>query len=601
MSSEDEDARSASLQRALSYYRQAVLDAPVPEVKMQAQLNELGILVEQKEIASAKTLFSKIQTDIDRLPATRPALYAQINLAKTLMKVEATKIPPAQIARILARALEQAQNSGDRIAEAQIWEGLGELYERHQRYDEAKTATEKGVLLAQSLNAPEIAYRAQWQLGRILRSQQQREAAIAAYDRAIATLQSLRSDLVAINPDLQFSFKESVEPVYRQYVDLLLQPGATQDHLKRAREAIEALQLAELDNFFRDACSDARAKPIDRIDAKSAIFYTIILDDRLETILALPGQDLRQYTTPQPREELESALEEMRFYVATPKGRRLSKKGLIVFQKVYDYLLRDIETDLAASKIDTLVFVLDGALRNISLAALHDGDRYLIEKYSVALAPSLNLIDPKPLTRDTLQLLGGAVTEETQNFAPLPNIKVEMERIQAVIDAEILRDREFIESKFKILVNEQPITVVHLATHGEFSSKAEETFVLTWDDKLNIDEMNLLLRSDRKQIAPIELLVLSACKTATGDSRAALGLAGVAVRAGARSTIASLWLATDATTATMMSHFYEELPSPGITKAEALRRAQLEILHGENTNFRHPFYWSGFVLVGNWL
>ncbi|MBP0017496.1 MAG: CHAT domain-containing protein [Cyanobacteria bacterium SBLK] len=599
----EEQERDTALERARSHYRQAALNAPNLELQIQAQLNEFRVAIEREDMFEAKALLPQIQTNITQLPATRPAIYAQINLAKNLLKLDETEISPGQIARILARALEGAQDSGDRLAEAQVWGALGELYETHQRYVEAQTATEKGLLLAQSLNAPEIIYREQWQLGRILRERARREDAIAAYDRAVSTLQSLRGDLVAINPDLQFSFRESVEPVYREYVDLLLQPDASQNHLVRAREAIEALQLAELDNFFRDACSDVQAKQIDQIDPRSAIFYTIMLSDRLETILALPGKELQQFTSYHPREELEKTLAEMNFYIATPRGRRRNRKRLEVSQQVYNWLIRDLEADLEASGVKNLVFVLDGALRNLPIAALYDPRKqeYLIQKYSVSLAPSLNLIDPQPLAREKLQVLGGGVSEETQNFAPIPNVKKEMERVRAAVGAEILLDNTFIEGQFKALVNENPVTVVHLATHGQFSSNAEDTFILTWDDKLNIEELGALLRSDTKRLTPIELLVLSACETATGDDRAVLGLAGMAVRAGARSTIASLWLAADETTSLMMSRFYEELAKADITKAEALQKAQLEILQGENVEFRHPYFWSGFVLVGNWL
>lgn len=599
----DEEEKEAALQKALSYYRQAALDAPNLELEIQAQLNELRVSIEQEEIAAAKALLPQIQTNITQLPATRPAIYAQINLAKNLLKLDETEIPPGQIAHTLARALEQAQNSDDRLAEAQVWGALGELYETHQRYAEAQTATEKGLLLAQSLNAPEIIYREQWQLGRILWERDRREEAIAAYNRAVSTLQSLRGDLVSINPDLQFSFRESVEPVYREYVDLLLQPGATQNNLVQAREAIEALQLAELDNFFRDACSDVEAKQIDQIDPRSAIFYTIILGDRLETILALPGKELQQFTATQPQAELEKTLADMNFYIATPRGRRRNRKRLEVSEQVYNWLIRDLEADLEASGVKNLVFVLDGALRNIPIAALYDGQtqEYLIQKYSVSLAPSLNLIDPQPLAREELQVLGGGVSEETQDFAPIPNVKKEMERVRAAVGAEILLDNAFIEGQFKTLVNENPVTVVHLATHGQFSSNAEDTFILTWDDKLSIEELGALLQADTKRLTPIELLVLSACETATGDDRAVLGLAGMAVRAGARSTIASLWLAADETTSLMMSRFYEEWVQADITKAEALQKAQLEILQGENVEFQHPYFWSGFVLVGNWL
>jgi CHAT domain-containing protein len=141
---------------------------------------------------------------------------------------------------------------------------------------------------------------------------------------------------------------------------------------------------------------------------------------------------------------------------------------------------------------------------------------------------------------------------------------------------------------------------VHLATHGQFSSSAQDTFVLTWDDRIRANDFSELLRTtegNRKH--PIELLVLSACQTATGDERAALGLAGVAVRAGARSTMASLWIVSDEATSLLMSKFYQELTNKQETKAEALRRAQVAVLRDEH--FSHPYFWSAFVLVGNWL
>jgi len=148
-------------------------------------------------------------------------------------------------------------------------------------------------------------------------------------------------------------------------------------------------------------------------------------------------------------------------------------------------------------------------------------------------------------------------------------------------------------------VKEYPYQIVHLATHGEFSSSAEGTFVLTWNEKLTVEQLNHLLRSDKKQINPIELLVLSACRTAFGDNRASLGLAGMAVRSGARSTIASLWDVDDQATAELMAKFYQELTNSQNTKSEALRRAQLAIL--KNDKFAHPYYWAAFVLIGNWL
>jgi CHAT domain-containing protein len=158
----------------------------------------------------------------------------------------------------------------------------------------------------------------------------------------------------------------------------------------------------------------------------------------------------------------------------------------------------------------------------------------------------------------------------------------------------------FISESIQKQISKIPFRVVHLATHGEFSSQAEKTFVLTWNSRLGIKQLGALLQTRNQDgRTPIELLVLSACKTAKGDNRAALGLAGMAVRSGARSTIASLWSVEDSATATLMENFYQELATLGTTKADALRKAQISLL--KKPQFTHPFYWSPFVLVGNWL
>jgi CHAT domain-containing protein len=152
-------------------------------------------------------------------------------------------------------------------------------------------------------------------------------------------------------------------------------------------------------------------------------------------------------------------------------------------------------------------------------------------------------------------------------------------------------------------IRESSSPLVHLATHGQFSSNPEETFIVTWDNQIKVKEFEDLLRVREEKVdaKPIELLVMSACQTATGDKRAALGIAGVAVRSGARSTLATLWSVKDDSTVALIDRFYQQLaqPTASVTKAEALRQAQISLLHSKD--FNHPFYWAPFILVGNWL
>jgi len=256
----------------------------------------------------------------------------------------------------------------------------------------------------QYAQSADIAYQWQWQLGRLLKQQNKKDEAIAAYTEAVNTLKSLRKDLVAINQDVQFSFRESVEPVYRELVDLILQ-SPSPENLKTACELIESLQVAELDNFFQEACLDQEIKPqqIDQIDSQAAVIYPIILANRLEVILSLPGQPLQNYSTTISQEKVETTLRELRqsFQPIFSTQDRLQ-----LSQQVYDWLIRPAEQELKNNSIKTLVFVLDGSLRNVPMAALYDGKNYLIKDYNLALTPGLQLLDSRSLNRNQLQTLG---------------------------------------------------------------------------------------------------------------------------------------------------------------------------------------------------
>ncbi|WP_442947443.1 CHAT domain-containing protein [Nostoc sp.] len=166
--------------------------------------------------------------------------------------------------------------------------------------------------------------------------------------------------------------------------------------------------------------------------------------------------------------------------------------------------------------------------------------------------------------------------------------------------SNILLNQEFTRSALQNRINSLNFPVVHLATHGQFSSKAEKTFIVAWKDRIYVKQFNQLVRTiEQNRPEAIELLVLSACQTAAGDERAGLGIAGVAFQAGARSTIASLWNLDDESTSVLMNEFYQELANKKLTKAEALRRAQLALL--QNPKYKRPMFWAPYVLLGNWL
>lgn len=602
---------------ALSFYQAAIQSSARPQAILEAQLHQLRLLIRQENPNQSliKSLTNQVKNNLEILPDSQQKNYAIINLAAQLIELknhpninqQEIDIPLTEIAELLAVAVKKSRHLGDQRGESYALGYLGHLYEENQQWEEARSVTRQALLIAQAINADDITYQWQWQTGRILRAQGDREKAIISYQAAVKTLQSLRGDLVAMSADTQFSFQETVEPVYREMVSLLLDPNqeVTQADLTLAREAIEALQLAELDNFFQDACLDTKSVQIDQLDPTAAVFYPIILSDRLEVIVTIPGQPLHRHSIPVAQAKVEATLLEMQNALTVPWKRRSIDSFLPFSEQVYDWLIRPFEDDLAANKVETLIFVLDSALRNSPIAALYDGEKYLTEKYNIGLTPGLQLLPPTPSASQQLKALTAGLTAARQGFPALPGVGIELERIQQKINTKKLLNESFTEGNFKAIFQEVQFPIVHFATHGEFSSNAEDTFILTWDDHINANELDNLLRLEERQGAIIELLILSACQTAVGDKRAALGLAGVAVRAGARSTLASLWYVSDEATAELMSTFYQELLKQNLTlgrrqtKAEALSAAQRAMI--QNPEFSHPYYWAAFVLVGNWL
>ncbi len=635
---------------AMQYYGQAAASSLSPTTRVVAQINQLRLSLQEpqeqpKEIGQKvsyqnlqQTLLPQIQSQLDSLAPSRKMVYARINYAQTLAclrqkaqargtainainvncpkqetsaeNITTNNIPEWKaIAQIVATAVEQAKSLEDKRAEAYALGTLGGLYEQTQQWNDAQKLTQQASALAENIPAPDIGYRWQWQLGRILKTKGDQTGAKAAYTKAVNNLKSIRGDLVAMR-EVQYSFQEEVEPIYRELVSLLLQSGnkqTSQDDLDTARNVIESLKVAELDNFFRRACVDTTPVQIDQIDRTAAVIYPVILPDRVEVIVSLPSsstkqkqkqnQDLRHYTKILPQNQVEQKLDELRQKLET----RTTPEFLVSSQEIYQWIIQPIESELEKRQIKNLVFVLDGPMRSIPMAALYDGKSYLVQKYNIALTPGLELLNPQPFARTERRTIAGGLSEASQNFPALPAVKRELDEIKSTVrQSEVLLDKQFTTEAIKEAVKSLNAPVVHLATHGQFSSKAEDTFILTFDGRVKVNELSDLLKTRAtNQRGAIELLVLSACSTAAGDNRAALGIAGVAIQAGARSTLASLWVVDDQATADIMGEFYKQLSRPEITKAQALKDAQLSLL--KNPLYKHPYYWAPYVLVGNWL
>ncbi len=377
---------------------------------------------------------------------------------------------------------------------------------------------------------------------------------------------------------------------------------------------MERLKTGELEDYFQDDCvSQTRFKPkqIAALDPHTAVLYVIPLADRIELLLDLP---VDSHGAPQVegaglvarrKDGVSSAqLEEVVKTFRSELVHLATNRYITGAGQLYEWLIRPIEPLLKAHQIQTLVFVPDGPLRTIPMAALYDASagQFLIEQYATGVTPGLTLMEPKALTQKSVRLLASGLSVSREGFAALPSVPGELASIRNAFPAgsKELLNQQFVIGAFGSEIRDEPYTIVHIASHGEFKGDARETFILTYDHRLSLPELQTLIQPSQFRGRPVELLTLSACSTAVGDDRAALGLAGVAIKAGARSALASLWSVNDASTGTLIADFYHELrANPGISKAQALQCAQLRFIRSDDLS--HPKFWAPFILIGNWL
>jgi CHAT domain-containing protein len=295
--------------------------------------------------------------------------------------------------------------------------------------------------------------------------------------------------------------------------------------------------------------------------------------------------------------ELTAVARDLSRLVKQPVHRRF----MPLAERAYEWLIRPIEADLEQLPQGTLVWVPSGPLRGVPVAALRDArtGKFLVQRHPIATIPGLSLVDPAPLPQKSLEVLKAGLSEGVQGFPPLPFVEDEIERVDQLFVGPKLFNRGFVAGALSRELDLRAFGAVHVASHAEFGGSASSAFVLTYDEKLPVARLSEMLSRVASREHALELLTLSACETAAGDDRAVLGIAGMALKAGARSTLATLWSVNDEATSRLVSEFYRHLAVPGTSRAAALQAAQVSQIESEA--LRHPAYWAPFVLIGSWL
>ncbi|MDM8567166.1 CHAT domain-containing protein [Candidatus Halobeggiatoa sp. HSG11] len=616
----------------------------MPLNEIETELKQLQSLIENDEedwlalgivaleVLQKDRLLTKERQNTKKLLATDRDILTPEEIKQFeefIAEIELTEQDRQQITSLAYSAL---QNSLKSNISSTAYGYLGQLYEFQQRYTEALKFTNQAIFFdstistASSKNTDSLAnnyshllYRWYWQKARILQKlERDLDEIIEAYRLASKNLTPVQQFLEVGYRLPMGLFQKVVRPVHYGLADVLLQkaesnPSEQEKLLIEAVDTIESVKATELQDYFKDECVvNLQAQTHSILDYEklsislqqelqnTAIIYPIPLPDRLVLLVSIQGIIYQKIINDITQNEIKDTAWDLRSQLQTrPHNRFLSTA-----QQLHNWLIKPIEDKL--DNIDTLVFVPDGNLRMIPFSSLHDGKQFLIEKYAVSITPGLKLVNPQvlELNKKNKMLLVG-LSESRLQHSPLPKVTDELNNIAACassyqVTRDILLNKDFSHDKFAKYLKESMYSIVHIATHGEFSSDPKKTYLLTYQEKMQLGELQQAIGLGRfRSENPLELLTLSSCKTAVGDDRAALGLAGVAIQASARSAIATLWFVDDEATSMAMSEFYRQLLKPNVSKAKALQETQKQLI--KTKRYWHPSYWAPFLLIGNWL
>ncbi|MFN6454675.1 MAG: CHAT domain-containing protein [Nostoc sp. EfeVER01] len=606
---------------SLNIYQQLINSLNTPkEVQLQAQLHHLSLMLDfeqwlavesklgNKKLASFRTIITqqiqpavylllKNHSTFSRLPASY-SVYAKLNFSKSLNKIPAQQFHSLAI-EYAESALQTAKSINNQRLQSESLGTLGKL-----KLEKSQAYFEEALGLAQSVHAWDLAYQWQQELGLLYKEQGKYKEALQAYSAAIENVTLVRNNLSSPNTDLQFSFHEKVEPLYRDYMRLLLTDS--NPNLLEIIQTNERLQIAELENYLQCRKLNLVAfKEIKNLDTSPTIIHIIDLVDSVEVISQSPKQPLHHHS-------IESQLirGHINNLVDTLQDKNLAYVGADVIlghsQALYNLLIAPIKY-LPTS--GTLVFTLDASLQSLPMGLFHDGKNYLIERYGITGTLGSRMQPPKLLKQKQLKAFIAGLSKISPSFyasnAPkglkvLPGVEVEIANVKkGITSSKVLLNEDFVSPMLDKELSTDDFSIIHLTTHAQFSSVPDRTMIFAWDKPITVSEFNDLLKEKTQSSQEgIELLVLSACQTAKGNKRSALGMAGVAVQAGARSTIATLWQVDADSSALLMKEFYQRLKD-GLTKVEALRLAQLQLI--SNPQYQHPSHWAAFLLIGGWL
>jgi CHAT domain-containing protein len=549
-----------------------------------------------------------IAKQINQLPDSRQKANHLVTLSRVLEnELVQTDFTNTQLFHLSYLALCDAKEIASQLDDFRILSCangyLGRLYELTGQFEEAKKLTMQALFFSSQGNYPELQYRWQWQMGKLYMFCNDFNSAKKFFQMAIQTVDPIRLEFFSGFRNHEHAFNHHIKPLYTDLTELLINEAEKTSNkqirqalLKEAITTMESLKTAELQDFFQDECTTQKmSTPVfEKAPNHTAIVYPIVLPEMLALLTILPdGIHLNKVIVDAP------ILHEIVRQYRKKLQDRTTHRFLSFSQQLYDWIIQPIENILMTQQIYTLIFAPDGVLRLIPLSTLHNGNQFLVENFAIGLIPAIGLTQTQAFNKTDIQILINGLSEARQGFSSLPSVTNEIQDIRKMFESDhVLTNNQYTIDNLTIEFSKNNYNIVHIATHGIFAGKKTDSFLLTYDGKLTMDQLEILVGQNHNRNQSVDLLTLSACQTALGNERAALGLAGVAVKAGVKSVVATLWYVDDEATSIAIREFYRQLMKPGISKAKALQNTQKKLI--DNPRFWQPLYWAPFLLIGNW-
>ncbi|MGH8610927.1 MAG: CHAT domain-containing protein, partial [Gammaproteobacteria bacterium] len=440
--------------------------------------------------------------------------YLAQRLAAAIPEERSALIQSGYQALTQARVLAEA--TGEVRAKADAAGYLGELSAMAERYPEAERLFHQALFFAAQTEAPELSARWQWQLGRVLEAQERIEEAAGSYRKALEQLASIRSALVFGQRGYPRAFRATVGAMYLDLAALLLrQASDTTFHternaiLREVRDVMERFKAAELQSYFLDECVTAlqertRAMDIDKlIGPGTAMLYSIVFPERIVLLLSLGQGQIEPFEVRVDAAEFRETVAAFREQLTSADNpRKLRQYGW----QLYQWLIQPITKELEARAIHTLVVAPDEALRTVPFAALYDGRDFLVQRYAIGLTPGLTLMEPEAFATGPPQALLAGLSKGVQGFVALPNVSDEIKSVASLYGGTQLMNESFVKPRLQAEIERKRYGVIAFATHARIDSDPRKSYLLTYEDRIPLDELDRFVRTSQFRGQPVDLM-----------------------------------------------------------------------------------------------